>query len=198
MEKKRGPNLDERLLKKYAIMGAGIIGDTRPTRLDPILRSGLKNASGIALPDVVVHTGAGAAEMAERLGARAFTIGTKDVFFASGTFAPDTTEGKALLAHEMAHVAQGQPGTSRAGTTTQNAYEEMAREVEARVLATGDPDDSDAGSPEQTSGRARQWTDYPEHKRSNHAQRIDKSRLEDMVFDRMQSQSRRQNDRVGL
>lgn len=60
--------------------------------------------------DVRVHTDARAAAAAHDLGARAFTLGG-DIFFGRGLYAPDTTQGRRLLAHELTHVAQQAGGT---------------------------------------------------------------------------------------
>ena len=55
--------------------------------------------------DVRVHTEAAAADAARRIGARAFTS-AGHVAFAPGEYAPRTTGGRRLLAHELAHVVQ--------------------------------------------------------------------------------------------
>lgn len=52
---------------------------------------------------VRVHTDDRAAASARLLGARAYTVSTELVFEA-GEYAPGTTEGRRLLAHELAHV----------------------------------------------------------------------------------------------
>jgi hypothetical protein len=54
---------------------------------------------------VRVHTDASAAESARAVNARAYTVGN-DLVFADGNFAPDTTPGRQLLAHELTHVVQ--------------------------------------------------------------------------------------------
>jgi hypothetical protein len=55
---------------------------------------------------VRIHTDARAAESARSLGALAYTVGDH-VVFGAGRFAPGTPAGGRLLAHELAHVAQG-------------------------------------------------------------------------------------------
>jgi len=55
--------------------------------------------------NVRVHTGAKAAGAAKSINAKAFTTG-KDVVFGTGQYAPETTAGKQLLAHELTHVVQ--------------------------------------------------------------------------------------------
>ncbi|MEA2174179.1 MAG: hypothetical protein QOD00_1771 [Blastocatellia bacterium] len=54
---------------------------------------------------VRVHTDARAAEAAESINARAFTLGS-DIYFGPGQYAPQTASGRQLLAHELAHVNQ--------------------------------------------------------------------------------------------
>jgi len=55
--------------------------------------------------DVRVHTDDRAAEAAASVAAKAFTIGS-EIIFGAGRWAPETHEGKRLLAHELAHVVQ--------------------------------------------------------------------------------------------
>jgi hypothetical protein len=54
---------------------------------------------------VRAHTGAQAAETARALNARAYTIG-RDIVFGAREYRPETSTGKNLLAHELAHVVQ--------------------------------------------------------------------------------------------
>lgn len=54
---------------------------------------------------VRVHTDAMAAETAQAVGARAFTVG-RDVVFGAGEYSEGTGNGKELLAHELTHVIQ--------------------------------------------------------------------------------------------
>ena len=54
---------------------------------------------------VRIHTDTMAAHSAKSINARAFTMGN-DIVFGSGQFAPETDNGKRLLAHELTHVVQ--------------------------------------------------------------------------------------------
>jgi hypothetical protein len=54
---------------------------------------------------VHVHADAPAANAAQVINARAFTLG-RDIVFGTGQYAPDTRAGKQLLAHELVHVVQ--------------------------------------------------------------------------------------------
>ena len=58
---------------------------------------------GRDLSRVRLHSNPEAAKMARALNARAFTVG-RDIIFGSGQFAPGTTSGQMLLAHELTHV----------------------------------------------------------------------------------------------
>ena len=55
--------------------------------------------------DVRIHADSAADKNAQDLNAHAYTVGT-DIFFASGKYQPEITEGKKLLAHELTHVIQ--------------------------------------------------------------------------------------------
>jgi hypothetical protein len=55
--------------------------------------------------NVQIHTDSLAAESTGLLNTRAYTVGSH-IVFDEGKFAPETTKGRQLLAHELAHVAQ--------------------------------------------------------------------------------------------
>ena len=73
--------------------------------LDPGLRSQLEPRFGADFGAVRVHTGREADAAAGSVEADAFAVGS-DIVFAEGKFAPDRTEGRQLIAHELTHVAQ--------------------------------------------------------------------------------------------
>ncbi|RRB18416.1 DUF4157 domain-containing protein [Larkinella knui] len=73
--------------------------------LDSGARSFLEPRFGRDFSGVRVHTGPQAAESAQEIGARAYTVGNH-VVFGSGHYAPHTNRGRALLAHELTHVVQ--------------------------------------------------------------------------------------------
>ncbi|SMF27814.1 protein of unknown function [Alteromonadaceae bacterium Bs31] len=80
-----------------------------------------ENKLGADLSATKVHTGAKAQSAAERLSARAFTVG-KDIYFAEGEYSPDSVAGKKLLAHELAHVVQQQGGKADVQEKVQRDY----------------------------------------------------------------------------
>ena len=81
-------------------------------------------AEGRALPDaqrdffeprfghrfdgVRVHSGPAAAAAASAAGAQAFTLG-RSIYFGEGQYRPDSSSGRELLAHELAHTLQDRP-----------------------------------------------------------------------------------------
>jgi hypothetical protein len=69
---------------------------------------------GVIFNRVRIHTDNNAAEMANSIHAKAFTVG-KDIFFGKGEYASSTGSGRRLLAHELTHVLQ-QQGASAALT----------------------------------------------------------------------------------
>jgi len=71
--------------------------------------------SGMAtdFSSVRVHADAAADQAARSVGARAFALGAHLVF-ARGEYRPGSAEGRRLLAHELAHVAQAKPGQGEA------------------------------------------------------------------------------------
>lgn len=73
--------------------------------LDAALRRDFEPALGLRLDAVRIHRGPAAQAAAAALGARAFTYGDR-LAFARGAFAPHSVAGRALLAHELAHLRQ--------------------------------------------------------------------------------------------
>ena len=71
---------------------------------------------GHDLGAVRVHSGPAAERSAHELNAAAYTAG-RDIVFAAGQLAPETLEGRRLIAHELAHVVQ----QSRLGPSIQRA-----------------------------------------------------------------------------
>ena len=90
-----------------------------PSELESTLLS--QKGGGIAMPSVAlksmghafgqdfsqvrIHADSTAARLSKSIAARAFTHGN-DIFFNQGQYDPASNEGRRLLAHELAHVAQ--------------------------------------------------------------------------------------------
>jgi len=77
----------------------------RGAPIDTGVRARMESGFGLDFSQVRVHTDPGAARLAQRLEAAAFTVG-EHVAFGRGEYRPGTTDGDTLLAHELAHVVQ--------------------------------------------------------------------------------------------
>ncbi|HEU4507183.1 MAG TPA: DUF4157 domain-containing protein [Pyrinomonadaceae bacterium] len=103
--------------------------------LSSSVRGPMEKAYGTSFSNVKVHTNSKAAELSANLDARAFTIGS-DIAFAAGEFKPGTLVGDALIAHELAHVAQQQGGAA-SGPATKGAANYGSLEEDADLSAVG-------------------------------------------------------------
>jgi hypothetical protein len=75
--------------------------------LDAGTRAFFEPRFGRDFSQVRVHADADAVQTSQALSAHAYTVGN-DLVFNSGRYAPQTEQGRALIAHELAHVAQQQ------------------------------------------------------------------------------------------
>ena len=73
--------------------------------LPPAVQTFMAPRFGADFSAVRIHTTPQAAELANGLQARAFTY-RKHIFFGRNEFRPDTTDGQALIAHELTHTLQ--------------------------------------------------------------------------------------------
>ncbi|WP_063534730.1 DUF4157 domain-containing protein [Burkholderia sp. MSMB1589WGS] len=108
--------------------------DMRPAaRGEPLpapLRDTFEPQFGVDFSSVRLHTDDRAGASAVALGARAYSLG-RDIVFAPGRFAPYTADGRALLAHELAHVAQ-------------DGARDATRDAPARIDAPDSPQEREA------------------------------------------------------
>ncbi len=80
--------------------------------LDSATRAFFEPRFGRSLSHIRVHTDAEAAASARAIGARAYTRGPH-IVFAGGSYQTETSSGRHLLAHELAHTEQQEHGASR-------------------------------------------------------------------------------------
>ena len=200
VEKPEGPGLEHDILRRYGKMGIDLLSDDIPERLDPTLRSEMESITGADLSEVRVHTGERAQEMAEGLGARAFAAGAQDVFFGQGEFSPQTPKGKALLAHELTHVAEGHAGMSRPLRKPEREELELrARRSESLVLArekagkqaTQNP--KDMAEPQAVKLPAESGAQAQAAQTST----VDKLALEEKVYEVIEREMKRERERIG-
>lgn len=93
-------------------------GNTLPTTV----KQGMENSFNANFSQVKIHTGDYATELSTELEAKAFTVG-QDIYFNKNKFAPETSEGKHLLAHELTHTLQ------QSGTIQREKEKEEDKEV---------------------------------------------------------------------
>lgn len=107
--------------------------------LDAGVRALLEPRFGHDFSRVRVHTDAKASESAAAVSAVAYTVG-RDIVFAGGQYAPHTSEGRSLLAHELTHVAQNANATTdtsapiRVGPAGDRFESEADRHAEAAAV----------------------------------------------------------------
>jgi Domain of unknown function (DUF4157)/Lysine-specific metallo-endopeptidase len=92
-----------------AIVGEVICSPGQP--LNPATRAFFEPRFGYDFSRVRIHNDGCASAAAHAVNALAYTVG-KDVVFGAAQFAPDTTKGRHLLAHELTHVVQQSNGPS--------------------------------------------------------------------------------------
>jgi hypothetical protein len=89
------------------------LGGGRPVSAD--LRRRFEGAFGWDFSGVRLHAGSAAADVAARLGARAFAYG-RDVVFGDKVSDPEASDHRRLLAHELTHVVQQDMGAGACGS----------------------------------------------------------------------------------
>lgn len=77
----------------------------RGSSLEPNTQTFMESRFGVDFGSVKIHTDSESIQMNRELNAQAFTVGS-DVYFNNGNYQPNATEGKHLLAHELAHTIQ--------------------------------------------------------------------------------------------
>jgi hypothetical protein len=109
--------------------------------LDTVVREQLQPWFQRDLGVVRVHADVAADRLSRAVDARAFTVGS-DVFFREGEYAPETSEGRALLAHELTHVDQAGAATVGRRLEIGPADDEFEREADtvARDVVRREPE----------------------------------------------------------
>jgi hypothetical protein len=107
--------------------------------LDKQTRTFMEPRFGHDFSQVRVHADARAAESARAVNALAYTNGA-EIVFGANQYAPATTEGRKLLAHELAHVVQ-QSSAPQAGASnpvsTPNDPSEAQAELASNAIIQG-------------------------------------------------------------
>lgn len=101
--------------------------------LDQQARTFMESRFGHDFSQVKVHTDAKAAESARAVDALAYTSGN-NVVFGSQQYAPNTSTGRKLIAHELAHVVQ-QGGNAASVQAQSLSHDYDSTEQEAEIAA---------------------------------------------------------------
>ena len=118
-----------------------VVGKGGGSPLPTDVRTDMEAQLGADCRDVRVHDGGAAAESAEAVQAKAYTVGN-DVVFGSGAYQPDTDEGRHTLAHELTHVVQQRSGPvdgtpTGGGIAVSHPDDRFEHEAEASAAALG-------------------------------------------------------------
>ncbi len=116
------------LSRNVSLQGGSDHGST--TRVNPTIAADIHSLNGRGNPlplstrsffeprfgadfsNVRVHTDTRSAETAASINAKAFTVG-KNIAFGNGQYAPESNEGRRLLAHELTHTIQQSHNSQR-------------------------------------------------------------------------------------
>ncbi len=138
------------------------IEQSRPSGrpMDSGSRSQMESAFGVDFSGVRIHTGTQPDILNRAVDAVAFTTG-RDIFFRDGSYNPDSSSGKELLAHELTHVVQqgGSPVVSDRAerVSVQRKCSECSKEEEdakqglQRKMVVGQPDDAYEGEADRVA-----------------------------------------------
>ncbi len=86
-----------------------VVGSGGGAPLDKDTRADMESRLGHDFGDVRVHTDSGAHESAKAVNAHAYTVGP-NIVFQRDKYAPSSTDGRTMLAHELTHVVQQRSG----------------------------------------------------------------------------------------
>ena len=104
--------------------------------LDSGVREFFEPRFGHDFSQVRVHTGGRAGQSAQEINSRAYTSRNR-IVFAPGEYAPNTGEGRHLLAHELAHVVQQRRSGVRPGISAPGDSHERHAGAVADAAVTG-------------------------------------------------------------
>lgn len=107
--------------------------DASGEALEPALRSEFESGFGHDFSGVRVHHDGPAAESANAVDALAYTMG-RDIVFARDQFRPGHSEGRTLLAHELAHVASHDAGSTSCPLQRQPRPRPAAVDADAQAI----------------------------------------------------------------
>lgn len=121
--------------------------------LEPEVRAEMESRFQQDFSQVQIHTDSKAAESARAVNANAYTV-KQDIAFDAGEYTPDSSTGKQLLAHELAHVIQQSRGGASVHSASAHSPLEQSADQAASAIAQGGESVQVAGA--SAPGLARQ------------------------------------------
>ncbi len=115
--------------------------------LDRSTRAFMEPRFGHDFSQVRVHTDATASKSANAVNALAYTVGSH-VVFGSGQYAPATTTGRRLLAHELGHVMQQTQGSDMSNAPSMLQRQDAGSQADAGGGATPDAGTAATATPD--------------------------------------------------
>jgi hypothetical protein len=117
VQKSEDKKEEKSVMKKEAGISSSTINPSIESRINSSKGSGnplpqntqtfMKSKFGTDFKEVRVHTDTNAVQLSKELNAQAFTVG-RDIYFNTGKYDLQSSQGKHLLAHELTHVVQQQ------------------------------------------------------------------------------------------
>jgi Domain of unknown function (DUF4157) len=137
---KRGANARAALADKLGALTLSALGFSPGKRVPSVVKGALESRLGRSFDDVRLHDDEPAAKKTRAVDAVAVTQG-RHVYFAPGRLDPGSVEGRRLLAHELAHVAQqaATPATSSPAVSAAGSPVELEAERVGEAFARGEP-----------------------------------------------------------
>jgi Domain of unknown function (DUF4157) len=118
-------------------------GHGQPLAAD--VRERVGHALGDSLGDVRIHSDETAGRLTNAVAARAFAVGS-DVFVAPSEYRPGSSDGDALLAHELTHVVQQRGAPTSGPLRVSQPDDALEREADSAARAGAAPSLSPAGA----------------------------------------------------
>ncbi len=125
---------DKSLRRASAAAGVPHVLRSPGIPLDQSTRGEMERLFAHNFSRVRVHSDEAASRSADALGAKAYTLGN-DIAFSASAYAPHTSEGKHLLAHELAHTVQQQSAPPTPQSAIEVGLEASSLETEAENVA---------------------------------------------------------------
>jgi hypothetical protein len=190
----------EKILNKYRKPPSRFLQKDEGERLDETTRSSMESLLGHDLRDVRIHQTGQAGEIARKLGAEAFTIGSQ-VFSDEGALTSPFRQSTGLLAHELTHVVQQtrpMPTTGKTRTirTAENPGVSLVAVQKSSPVSPPEATGSSTARMETEARRTEITARNRRRTNRNARTEIDPEQIADLVYRIMQTEIWIENDRM--